>query len=75
MNTEHIVETGFTPAPSRIGRAVTQWLEANSGQLRQWRHRANTRRQLLSMTDRELDDIGVSWAEAQQEAAKPFWEA
>ena len=38
-----------------------------------WKQRAITRRQLLKLSQRELDDIGVTRAEAMLEAGKPFW--
>ena len=43
--------------------------------LRTWHWRARTRRQLLTLGDRMLADIGVSRMDASREAAKPFWQA
>jgi uncharacterized protein YjiS (DUF1127 family) len=43
--------------------------------LRQWSERAAQRRQLSGLTQRELDDIGISLEAAAAEAAKPFWRA
>lgn len=43
--------------------------------LRTWHWRARTRRQLLTLGDRMLADIGVSRVDASREAAKPFWQA
>lgn len=40
-----------------------------------WRERARQRRALLRMSDRMMDDIGISRSEALAEAAKPFWRA
>jgi len=43
---------------------------------RRWRHwmiNRRTRRQLAQLDTYQLKDIGVSRAQAQQEAAKPFW--
>ena len=40
-----------------------------------WHWRARTRRQLLTLGDRMLADIGVSRVDASREAAKPFWQA
>ncbi len=40
-----------------------------------WRARAQERRLLAVMTDRELRDIGVSPGEAIAETSKPFWAA
>lgn len=43
--------------------------------LRIWHWRIRTRRQLLTLGDRMLADIGVSRVDASREAAKPFWRA
>ena len=43
--------------------------------LRIWHWRARTRRQLLTLGDRMLADIGVSRVDASREAAKHFWQA
>ncbi len=40
-----------------------------------WCERARQRRALASLDDRLLSDIGVSRAEADREARKPFWRA
>ena len=37
--------------------------------------RAKQRRQLLNLSDEQLDDIGITRAEALEEANKPFWQA
>ena len=41
--------------------------------LRQWRRRAQERRELASMSDLMLQDIGVTRAEADFYVNKPFW--
>jgi len=38
-----------------------------------WRERALQRRRLLQLDARMLSDIGLSRADAENEAAKPFW--
>ena len=38
-----------------------------------WQQRYELRRHLLEMDERLLDDIGLSRAMAEREAAKPFW--
>ena len=43
--------------------------------LRTWHWRARSRRQLLTLGDRMLADIGVSRVHASREAAKSFWQA
>ena len=37
--------------------------------------RSRQRRQLLLLDDRLLQDIGLTWEQAKQEARKPFWQA
>ena len=41
--------------------------------LRAWRRRSRDRNQLASLGDTMLQDIGISRAEAQYLANKPFW--
>jgi uncharacterized protein YjiS (DUF1127 family) len=38
-----------------------------------WSQRAGERRQLLTLDERMLKDIGANRADAWQEAHKPFW--
>jgi uncharacterized protein YjiS (DUF1127 family) len=40
----------------------------------QWQQRAAGRRELMTLTDRDLLDIGITRSEAAAEASKPFWE-
>jgi uncharacterized protein YjiS (DUF1127 family) len=40
-----------------------------------WLERIRQRRQLLSLSDQMLSDIGVSRAEVFWECDKPFWKA
>ena len=41
----------------------------------QWHRRSSQRLALLGLDQRMLDDIGLNRAEAEAEAAKPFWRA
>jgi uncharacterized protein YjiS (DUF1127 family) len=41
--------------------------------LRQWRRRAHDRRQLSALSDLMLQDIGITRADAEYLANKPFW--
>jgi len=41
--------------------------------LREWRRRVHDRNQLGALSDSMLQDIGISRAEAQYLANKPFW--
>jgi len=38
-----------------------------------WQRRSKERQHLAMMSDQLLADIGISYVEAMQEAAKPFW--
>lgn len=42
--------------------------------LDRWNINFTTRRELLKLSDAELKDIGIDWAEAEQEARKKFWQ-
>ena len=50
---------------SAVRRAVTLLLT--------WQQRARDRRQLQSLSDHMLRDIGLSRADVLAEASKPFW--
>lgn len=39
-----------------------------------WSARYRQRRELLTLSDRMLKDIGISRAQAEDEGNKPFWE-
>jgi len=40
-----------------------------------WRERQERRRQLATLTERDLHDVGLSWSDIVFEAEKPFWRA
>jgi uncharacterized protein YjiS (DUF1127 family) len=40
-----------------------------------WRQRYRSRRELAQWSDRELQDVGISWSDVAYEAEKPFWRA
>jgi uncharacterized protein YjiS (DUF1127 family) len=48
-------------------------LQTLSHHLALWRRRQRERRSLLTLSDFELQDIGITRSDAQREAAKPFW--
>ncbi len=52
--------------PNRLGKALNF--------LRLWRKRYRGRHELSRLDDHMLRDIGLTRAEADMEAAKPFWE-
>ncbi len=39
-----------------------------------WNINFTTRRQLLKLSDAELRDIGIEWADAEIEGRKKFWQ-
>jgi uncharacterized protein YjiS (DUF1127 family) len=55
-------------------RRLPQWSEFRA-LLIEWRQRARSRRELMTLDDRELWDMGLTRMEAGNEACKPFWEA
>jgi uncharacterized protein YjiS (DUF1127 family) len=70
IRTWHATLAGLTarsrPWPaSRVGRAVDLLLT--------WHERARQRRHLRSLGDYMLRDIGLSRADVEGEAGKPFW--
>jgi len=50
----------------------------SSGELQsvfvEWRQRARSRSELMMLDDRELWDMGLTRMDADNEAAKPFWQ-
>ena len=63
--------TEVAPQPSRQGQEPARhlWL----ARLREWRRRQRSRTFLVQLDDHLLKDIGVTYAEAEREANKPFW--
>jgi uncharacterized protein YjiS (DUF1127 family) len=62
--------------PYRAGVRRSLWMKACAGAahwLRTCAERSAQRRALARLDDHSLRDIGVARAEAQAEAAKPFW--
>jgi uncharacterized protein YjiS (DUF1127 family) len=59
--------TRFAPAARRPVLGLLATLEL-------WAERHRQRRALLKLGDHTLKDIGVSHADAWQEASKPFWQ-
>ena len=41
---------------------------------KRWIHRAQTRRKLKALDPRLLNDVGITRAQALEEARKPFWQ-
>jgi len=51
-----------------------RWSEVKQ-HLVEWRHCVRSRKELMSLNDRCLQDIGISRYTANFEASKPFWMA
>jgi uncharacterized protein YjiS (DUF1127 family) len=56
---------------------LVRTLAGRKGLLRrmaEWQRRAAGRLELMTLTDRDLHDIGIGRCEAEAEANKPFWQ-
>ena len=61
------------PAPRRGGRWVVRWGARAVAALRAAWRRQRSRARIAGLNAHLLKDIGVSHAEAEHEANKPFW--
>lgn len=59
---------GRSAAPAGEGLATRLWIAAYRAV-----QRARSRRQMLGLTDEMLKDVGLTRADIEREAAKPFW--
>jgi uncharacterized protein YjiS (DUF1127 family) len=69
ISTETIISTSNSAFVHQGAERLVQWIEAVSGMFR----RRRQRQALLELEDHLLADIGVTRAQAEQEARKPFW--
>jgi uncharacterized protein YjiS (DUF1127 family) len=65
---------GRRPVQEPWLRQASQTIERAVDAILTWRERVRMRRQLLSLDDRLLKDIGITRLQAQSEAEKPFWQ-
>lgn len=63
---------GF-PRTHRLRERALAAVIAAFDRIAEWQHRARQRADLARLDARELKDIGISRAQAEAEAAKPFW--
>ncbi len=56
---------------ARPRREIRSWVAA----IDTWWRRSREREILMTMSDRDLKDIGITRYDAQYEARKPFWRA
>jgi uncharacterized protein YjiS (DUF1127 family) len=54
-------------------RRLPHWSEIRTLFI-EWRQRARSRLELMSLDDRELWDMGLTRVDAHRESNKPFWE-
>jgi uncharacterized protein YjiS (DUF1127 family) len=85
MNVSNCTHTiSWHTAPPELVPSWRQWLEVGRRKagrdlievldvVAAWSQRARERRQLLTLDERMLKDIGANRADAWQEARKPFW--
>jgi uncharacterized protein YjiS (DUF1127 family) len=60
--------------PLRLRRGLAAWLLRAIELVLSWQEVARQRRSLLELDDRLLKDIGITRADAQREASRPFWD-
>ena len=75
MSSSHNPTLTRTPVPglAQLGAGLNSALPALWETLVTWQERANQRGHLASLEGRLLKDMGISRADAESEAAKPFW--
>jgi len=66
------LDLAWWPARRRF-IVLAAWLRRAVYLLLVWRERARQRRQLRSLSDRMLRDIGLTRADVLAESSKPFW--
>lgn len=70
----------FSDCPDRAAPRAGAWKSVEavlirlSDALLTWQERASQRHHLYGMSDRMLHDVGLSRADLEREAAKPFWQ-
>jgi uncharacterized protein YjiS (DUF1127 family) len=77
---EEVVMEVHASTPARGARtaqglwpAIWPWAAAALDRLLGWHELARQRRALLALDDRMLKDIGITRADAEREASRPFW--
>jgi uncharacterized protein YjiS (DUF1127 family) len=73
MNTQKLTSDSFHPAKA-ANRPAASLLAQAMQTLRRWNQLVRQRRQLASLSDEMLKDIGRSRADIEQEAGRPFWD-
>jgi len=73
MRTTTFPSTMHKLQSSRVRQSIHTLLAWSLDVLRTWEHRSQGRRALLQLDEWLLKDNGLSQAQAEQEARKPFW--
>ena len=73
MRISHAKPCAPGPAIARDIMNLAASVRRVAERLQIWRRRAQERRQLLAMSDRDLCDIGITRVDAWREANKPLW--
>jgi uncharacterized protein YjiS (DUF1127 family) len=60
--------------PRRLGPGLAAWTRRAVELVLGWREVARQRRALLELDERLLKDIGITRADAEREAGRPFWD-
>ena len=68
-------ETPAVDTAKALGATLWTFPERIADVLYEWQRRASDRHHLRELSDHMLKDIGLSRADAEGEAAKPFWTA
>lgn len=58
---------------SSLWSALSRWIDPTIRTLLRWEDRRRQRRALHYLSDAMLKDIGLTRADVENEAAKPFW--
>jgi uncharacterized protein YjiS (DUF1127 family) len=68
MSTMNLSISAFRPYRS------SRWSEFKRC-VAEWRHRVTSRWELMSLSDRELSDMGLTPMDRYNKRSKPFWQA
>jgi uncharacterized protein YjiS (DUF1127 family) len=74
MQTPASIPARHTWSASGLRPTLGALAAAALGRLLRWHELARQRRALFALNERMLKDIGVSRADAEREAGRPFWQ-
>jgi uncharacterized protein YjiS (DUF1127 family) len=58
---------------SEIAKTISSLASRFIETVREWRRRSHSRRELLTLDERDLSDVRLTRCDAAREANKPFW--